>query len=110
MEPDPDHTGGGKPSAESQFLPARRGVRSKLAETKAGDAMAAPHEFTIQLNGESYSLCGYVTIGALTDRLKLKRGRVAIELNHAVVPKAEWDSVAFHPGDKVEIVNFVGGG
>lgn len=72
--------------------------------------MTSSAEIVIQLNGEPYTLLGDARIGALIQRLKLKRGRVAVEINQAVVPKAEWDSVEIHPGDKVEIVNFVGGG
>jgi sulfur carrier protein len=47
---------------------------------------------------------------ALVEKLNLRRGRVAVELNQSVIPKAEWASVVLQPGDKVEIVNFVGGG
>jgi sulfur carrier protein len=72
--------------------------------------MPNPSTFTVQLNGETYSLSGDAHIGALIERLKLKRGRVAVEVNQVVVPKADWDSVEIRPGDKVEIVNFVGGG
>ena len=72
--------------------------------------MPNPATFTVQLNGEPYTLSGDAHIGALIERLKLKRGRVAVEVNQAVVPKADWDSVEIRPGDKVEIVNFVGGG
>jgi thiamine biosynthesis protein ThiS len=72
--------------------------------------MSNSAEFTILLNGEPYTLGGDARIGALIERLKLKRGRVAVEVNQAVIPKADWDSVEIHPGDKVEIVNFVGGG
>jgi thiamine biosynthesis protein ThiS len=67
-------------------------------------------EIKIQLNGEPYLISGDARIGALIERLKLKRGRVAVEINQAVVPKAKWDSVEIRSGDKVEIVNFVGGG
>jgi sulfur carrier protein len=67
-------------------------------------------EIKIQLNGEPYLISDDARIGALIERLKLKRGRVAVEINQAVVPKAKWDSVEIRPGDKVEIVNFVGGG
>jgi thiamine biosynthesis protein ThiS len=72
--------------------------------------MITPAEFIIQLNGEPHALIGDPRVGALIERLKLKRGRVAVEINRAVVPKAAWDSVEIRPGDKVEIVNFVGGG
>jgi len=66
--------------------------------------------FTIQLNGEPYTVNGDARLAALIERLKLKRGRIAVEINQAVIPKADWDSVEIRPGDRVEIVNFVGGG
>jgi sulfur carrier protein len=67
-------------------------------------------EFSIQLNGEPYSIDGDARLLALIEKLNLRRGRIAIELNHSVIPKTEWVSVSLRPGDKVEIVNFVGGG
>jgi sulfur carrier protein len=66
--------------------------------------------FSIHLNGEPLSIDGDAHLVALVERLNLRRGRIAIELNHSVVPKAEWASVSLQPGDQVEIVNFVGGG
>jgi sulfur carrier protein len=66
--------------------------------------------FSIQLNGEPYSIDGDIRLLALIEKLNLRRGRVAIELNQSVIPKAEWASISLRPGDKVEIVNFVGGG
>jgi sulfur carrier protein len=66
--------------------------------------------FSIELNGEPYSIDGDARLLALVEKLNLRRGRIAIELNHSVVPKAEWAGISLRPGDKVEIVNFVGGG
>ena len=66
--------------------------------------------FTIQLNGEPHLIDGDTRLPALLERLKLRRGRVAVEINQAVVPKAEWDRTVLCPGDLVEIVNFIGGG
>ena len=66
--------------------------------------------FSIQLNGEPYSIDGDTRLLALIEKLNLRRGRVAIELNQSVIPKAEWAGISLRPGDKVEIVNFVGGG
>ena len=40
----------------------------------------------------------------------MRRGRVAVEINQAVVPQAEYDAVRLNPGDIVEVINFVGGG
>ena len=66
--------------------------------------------FSIQLNGEPHSVDGDARLMALIERLNLRRGRIAIELNQSVIPKAEWAGISLRPGDKVEIVNFVGGG
>jgi sulfur carrier protein len=72
--------------------------------------MAQDSGFSIQLNGEPHAVNGDARLTSLIESLKLRRGRIAIELNHAVVPKAEWDGIVLRPGDRLEIVNFVGGG
>lgn len=36
--------------------------------------------------------------------------RIAVEINGEILPKSEYDSTVLKDGDKVEIVNFVGGG
>jgi len=36
--------------------------------------------------------------------------RIAVEVNRAVVPRAEYDVTALRDGDAVEIIHFVGGG
>ena len=66
--------------------------------------------FSIQLNGDPCSVGTDARLIGLVERLNLRRGRIAIELNQCVIPKAKWASVRLKPGDKVEIVNFVGGG
>jgi sulfur carrier protein len=67
-------------------------------------------DIQITLNGEPYAVNGDARLIALIEGLKLKRGRVAVEINRAIVPKAHWNSFTLAPGDIVEIVNFVGGG
>jgi thiamine biosynthesis protein ThiS len=66
--------------------------------------------FQITLNGEPYAVNSDARLIALIEGLKLKPGRVAVEINREVVPKARWSSVTLAAGDIVEIVNFVGGG
>lgn len=41
---------------------------------------------------------------------QLNPARIAVELNGDILPKAEYDKTVLKDGDKVEIVNFVGGG
>ncbi len=64
----------------------------------------------IQLNGEPHSLDGDDRLTVLIDSLKLKPGRVAVELNREIVPKAKWGEVRLRDGDQLEVINFVGGG
>lgn len=66
--------------------------------------------FQIQLNGESHTVEGDARLASLIEKLKLRKGRVAVEINRVVIPKAAWESTCLNPGDCVEIVNFVGGG
>ena len=73
-------------------------------------ATNSDQRFSIELNGQPYSIGGDARLVALIEQLNLRRGRIAIELNQSVVPKAEWAGISLKPGDKVEIVNFVGGG
>jgi sulfur carrier protein len=66
--------------------------------------------FEVLLNGAPHVVAGNLRLTALFDQLKLRRGRVAVEINQVVIPKSDWDAVVLRPGDTVEIVNFVGGG
>jgi len=65
---------------------------------------------TITLNGEPYTLDGDARVAALVERLKMRATRIAVEVNREVVPKAKYAETILHPGDQVEIINFVGGG
>jgi sulfur carrier protein len=40
----------------------------------------------------------------------MKSDRVAVELNHDIVPRDRWPSTTLKDGDRLEIVHFVGGG
>lgn len=66
--------------------------------------------FTIRLNGEPHEVSTDARLITLIEGLKLNRRRIAIEINHEIVPKARWAEVTLSPNDTVEIVNFVGGG
>ena len=67
-------------------------------------------KITIELNGEPYSVDAGTPVARLLEELKLKRNRVAVEINQAVVPKAEYERTIINEGDRVEVINFVGGG
>jgi thiamine biosynthesis protein ThiS len=42
--------------------------------------------------------------------LGLNPGRVAIEYNLEILPRTKWDETRVTAGDRLEIVQFVGGG
>lgn len=65
---------------------------------------------TIELNGEAYRVEQASRVSALLERLGLRASRVAVEINHNVVPKPQYDQTVLCDGDRVEVVNFVGGG
>ena len=50
------------------------------------------------------------TLSALVEHLGMKADRVAVELNREIVPRDQWPHTELHDGDRLEIVQFVGGG
>lgn len=66
--------------------------------------------FTITVNGESRSASPGSTVLDLLRQLGLPGGRVAIERNLQILPRAQWPDTRIESGDRYEIVQFVGGG
>jgi sulfur carrier protein len=64
----------------------------------------------LHVNGEERELPEATTVERLLEVLAIKAARVAVEVNTAVVKKADYGSRVLQPGDAVEIVAFVGGG
>jgi thiamine biosynthesis protein ThiS len=64
----------------------------------------------IEVNGESRETLPGTTVAGLLEQLGLPRGRVAVECNLQILPKTKWDETQVSPGDRFEIVQFVGGG
>jgi thiamine biosynthesis protein ThiS len=64
----------------------------------------------IKINGEFREVADRLSIDELITDLKLAGSRLAIELNHAVIRRAEWPNRILQEDDRVEIVHFVGGG
>jgi thiamine biosynthesis protein ThiS len=65
---------------------------------------------TITLNGDPFELEGPTTVGGLLARLEIDSRRVAVEHNLEILKHARFDDTPVHEGDRIEIVNFVGGG
>ncbi len=67
-------------------------------------------EITIMLNGAPRRVPAGTDLAALVAGLGLEAGRVAVERNLEIVPRSGWAEVALVEGDRIEIVQFVGGG
>jgi sulfur carrier protein len=64
----------------------------------------------ITLNGEPYEIEQPLTLADLLARLAIDPRRVAIEHNLEIVRRPAFPDTMIHGGDRIEIVNFVGGG
>src|SRR5262245_34966194 len=68
----------------------------------------------ISLNGKPRDVpappSGPLSVQALLQHVGLAGTRVAVEVNGAVVPRAQLASRSIAAGDRVEVVTFVGGG
>ncbi len=64
----------------------------------------------LTVNGEPRQVTGPTALPDLLVQLGVRADRVAVELNRAVVPRAQHAQTMVKDGDVVEIVTFVGGG
>ena len=64
----------------------------------------------LQINGEERELPDGLTLAELLHQLGMKADRVAVELNREIVRRELWPQTRLQEGDRLEIVQFVGGG
>jgi sulfur carrier protein len=64
----------------------------------------------ITLNGEKKEIPEGLTVDGLLRHLEIKPERVAVEIGEEIVRKASYGSVNVKDGDRVEVVQFMGGG
>ncbi len=72
--------------------------------------MSEQNIIEVTVNGEARQLTAGSSVNDLVTALELSAGRLAIELNLSIVPRAVWAETQLQAGDKLEIVHFVGGG
>lgn len=72
--------------------------------------MSEQNIIEVTVNGEARQLTAGSSVTDLVTALELSAGRLAIELNLSIVPRAVWAETQLQAGDKLEIVHFVGGG
>jgi thiamine biosynthesis protein ThiS len=65
---------------------------------------------SIVVNGDNRDAKPGATVSDLLREMGLDSGRVAIERNLEILPRPKWSETRVQPGDRYEIVQFVGGG
>lgn len=63
----------------------------------------------VEVNGAPMRLPEGCSISALIGRLALT-GRLAVELNREIVPRSRYAATRLRAGDRVEVVQAIGGG
>ena len=64
----------------------------------------------IHVNGEPRSLPEALTVQGLLEHLDLAHKRLAVEVNQDIVPRSRHAEHRLQPGDRVELVQAMGGG
>lgn len=78
-----------------------------MSDVTAASSAAA---IDVWVNGELRRLASGTTVIGLVESLGLQPGQVAVERNGEVVPRRTHAEVTLQPGDRLEVVTFVGGG
>lgn len=66
--------------------------------------------FEIIVNGKPRPVGSGSTVASLLDDLGLKPGMIVVEHNREILPRDGYGQVPLAPGDRLELVHFVGGG
>ena len=64
----------------------------------------------IQLNGSPYEINTDSNLDELLNKLKIKKNKIAVEVNGTIIEKKKYPKMILNKDDKVEIVHFIGGG
>ncbi|MBI3621196.1 MAG: sulfur carrier protein ThiS [Nitrospirae bacterium] len=70
----------------------------------------SPQPASITVNGAVRDLPDGWSVGRLLADMGVKSAQVAVEVNQRVLDRGEFATCLLRPGDRVEIITFVGGG
>jgi sulfur carrier protein len=65
---------------------------------------------TLKINGETRAVPPPDNLVELLNYLGISQGGIAVEVNRRIIRRKDWQSTPISDADKVEIVQFVGGG
>jgi len=65
---------------------------------------------TLEINGEEREISPVANVLELLQVLGITGSHVAVEVNRKIIRRRDWESTPISDHDRVEIVQFVGGG
>lgn len=65
---------------------------------------------TLTVNGQTRAYVAASSVADLLSALGLDARKVAVERNEEIVPRSTYTTTILAPGDRLEIVHFIGGG
>ncbi len=80
------------------------------AAAQYAEVFSRPDPLHITLNGELFELDEPLSVADLLVKLSIDARRVAVEHNLEILRRPLFADTLVHEGDRIEIVNFVGGG
>ena len=70
----------------------------------------SPARIDVQVNGDARTVAAGTTVAELLGELGLAGRKVAVAVNRGVVPRTAHAGRRLEPGDRIEILEAVGGG
>lgn len=64
----------------------------------------------LEINGETRTIAAVSNVRELLEQLGISQTRVAVEVNRKIIRRGEWEHTPISNLDRIEIVQFVGGG
>lgn len=95
---------------ESARFPRPGSKRDLICLSRGAYDVGSMKTITLEINGKMRTIPPVASVRELLGVLGIEGNQVAVELNRAIVRRAEWDATPIADRDRVEIVQFVGGG
>ena len=68
------------------------------------------NKIQVFINGKKKEICYKNNLSSLLNFLEIDENGIAIEINLIVIPKSQYKNTIVKNDDKIEIVQFIGGG
>lgn len=100
------------PCSTALWSPPGSSCSDRSGKERIIKPVSLPEQETIMilLNGKEEALPAGVRVADLLRIFKIPERGIAIEVNRHIVPRGRWEEVILNPGDRVEIVQMMGGG